>query len=286
MNFSVFAQTYGVVMKKYDLAIALRVYPGISKLPPVYSNNKYKLVEFCFESFVKFLGDIKPYIWIILDGCPEEYKKIFTKHPELDLEFIEVNKIGNAKTFELQLDKLLEQNKSEIIYFAEDDYFYLPNKMSNMLDFINNTNAHFLSPYDHPDYYNLELHNNFKSEQKIEKNVIWNTRASTTMTFMTQKSILKKTEKVFRTYAKNNWDSSLWLSLTKHRVNSVKFAFRSFLKNKYYAKIILKAWYYNLFQILSAEKYNLWVPTPSFSTHMDSSHLAPKIDWKNIFQHI
>lgn len=273
-------------MKKYDLAIALRVYPGISKLPPIYSNNKYKLVELCFDSFVKFLGDIKPYIWIILDGCPAEYKKIFTKHPELDLEFIEVNKIGNAKTFELQLDKLLEQTKSEIIYFAEDDYFYLPNKMSDMLDFINNTNAHFLSPYDHPDYYNLELHSNFKSEQKIEKNIIWNTRASTTMTFMIKKSVLKKTEKVFRTYAKNNWDSSLWLSLTKHRVNSVKFAFQSFLKNKYYAKIILKAWYYNLFQILSAEKYNLWVPSPSFSTHMDSSHLAPNIDWKNIFQHI
>ncbi len=274
-------------MKKFDLAIALRVYPGISKVPPLYPNNKFKLIELCFDSFVKFLGNVKPYIWIILDACPENYQEIFAKYNHLNVEFIKVSKIGNAKTFELQLNILLEQTKSDILYFAEDDYYYLPNKMIYMLDFLeNHRNAHFISPYDHPDYYNLDLHFDFKSEQKIENNVTWHKRASTTMTFLTHKNILKETERIFRSYTQNNWDSSMWLSLSKYRVNTIKFALKSLLSNKYYSKIILKAWYYNLFQILFGKQYNLWVPTPSFSTHMDSSHLAPNIDWKNIFQHI
>ncbi len=274
-------------MKKYDLAVAYRVYPGISKVPPIYSEDKFKLVDFCFSSFVKFLGDVEPYLWIILDGCPENYKEIFIKHSKFDMEFIEVNQIGNAKTFELQLQILLEQVNSELIYFAEDDYFYLPNKMKYMIDFMQKIkHSHFISPYDHPDYYNLILHKDRESDEIQVNETKWNLRASTTMTFMTSKVILKETEKVFRTYIRNNWDSSLWLSLTKHRVNSLNFALKSFISNTYYSKIILKSWYYTPFQILFGKKYNLFAPTPSLATHLDSQHLAPSINWNNIFQYI
>ena len=43
---------------------------------------------------------------------------------------------GNRGTFGLQLDILLKQADSEMVYFAEDDYFYLPGQFFRMLDFL------------------------------------------------------------------------------------------------------------------------------------------------------
>ena len=42
----------------YDLAVAYRIYPGVSKVPPVFSQDKLKLAEFCLKSFKDSLGDL------------------------------------------------------------------------------------------------------------------------------------------------------------------------------------------------------------------------------------
>ena len=44
-------------MKKYDLTVAYRIYPEISRSPAVFSSDKYKLSEFCLKSFKESLGD-------------------------------------------------------------------------------------------------------------------------------------------------------------------------------------------------------------------------------------
>ncbi len=37
--------------KNYDLTVAYRIYPKISRSPAVFSDNKYKLSQLCLKSF-------------------------------------------------------------------------------------------------------------------------------------------------------------------------------------------------------------------------------------------
>jgi hypothetical protein len=122
------------MVRKYDLTVAYRIYPKISGSPAVFSNDKYKLSEFCLKSFKNSLGNLKVKMFVLLDNCPSKYKDLFLKYFDAEnLNFIELDGIGNQSTFSLQIKLLLNQNFSEIIYFAEDDYFYLPNQFSDMI---------------------------------------------------------------------------------------------------------------------------------------------------------
>ena len=61
-----------VMKPQYDLAIAYRVYPVVSK--PAQSlplgEDKYLLSEVCFRSFKESLGTLRAKIWVLLDSCP------------------------------------------------------------------------------------------------------------------------------------------------------------------------------------------------------------------------
>jgi hypothetical protein len=103
------------------------------------------------------------------------------------------------------------------------------------------------------------------------------------MTFLTKGSVLKETENIFRTYARNNYDTSLWLSLTKYKLlNPLNFLKYIFIDRRM-AKVFVKGWIYNGKQLLFGKKWKLWIPIPSIATHMDSKHLAPSIDWHRQF---
>ena len=62
---------------------------------------------------------------------------MFTRYfDETRLELIKLNGVGNRATFNMQIKILLDQNFSEIVYFAEDDYLYLPNQFESMVRFL------------------------------------------------------------------------------------------------------------------------------------------------------
>ena len=207
-------------MEKYDLTVAYRIYPKISCSPAVFSNDKYKLSEFCLKSFKDSLGDLKVKMIILLDDCPPKYEDLFLKYFDAEnIDFIKLNGIGNLPTFSLQIEILLKQNYSEIIYFAEDDYFYIPNQFTEMVEFLNdNLDADFVTPYDHLDYYTKNIHK-YKKSIKLSKNRQWKTVSSTCLTFLTTKRTLHETQNIFLTYQKGNTDLGLWLSLTKCSLN-------------------------------------------------------------------
>jgi len=265
--------------KKYDLAVAYRIYPKVSKVPPVYPDDKYKLSELCLKSFKESFGDMKVKIWVILDNCPPEYTDLFKKYfdsPELEL--INLGFTGNNGTFKKQLEILLNQEESELVYFAEDDYFYLPGCFSRIIDFMKAEGGNcFVTPFDHPDYYNLKIHD-YKYQVKYSGCQQWRTGGSTCMTFLTTKQVLKETEKVLLTYSRGNYDASMWFSLTKKRIFN-PFYFR----NNEDIRIFVKAWFNCWRQILFGKKRYLWAPVPSLCTHMDDIHLAPGIDWQSLF---
>jgi len=271
---------------KYDIVIAYRIYPRVSKVPPVFSDDKYKLSELCLYSLRQSLGNLKIKLFALLDGCPETYSDLFRKYfNEDELEIFRYDSIGNAGTFKEQVRLLLNQDYSENIYFAEDDYFYLKDAFPKMLGFLSdNQDVDFISPYYHPDYDRMEVHSKFPSEEKVFGNETWKTYASTTLTFMTTKKILNHTKNIFLTYTKKNYDVSIWFCLTKHLLNNPFNSLIYGFKNHRWFKIFIKSWLYTKKQILTGEKYNLFVLKKTLSTHMDSKCLAPDVDWNNKFK--
>lgn len=266
----------------YDLCVAYRIYPKVAKLAQSlpFGDDKLRQAEICLRSFRNSLGSLRVKLWAILDGCPGEYHELFERYfaPE-DLIFIELSGAGNKATYGKQLDILLSQDDAEFVYFAEDDYLYLPNGFPLLLRFLGNgENVDFVTPYDHPDCYSLDLHREPKWVTVFEGHH-WRTASSTCLTFLTRKSTLEKYERVLRTYCRRNDDCAMWLSLTKRRVFNPLAILRYFARGESYRKVPLKAWLFCWPQILFGKKAKLWLPVPGVATHLSAKLLSPGLDW-------
>jgi hypothetical protein len=268
--------------RKYDVAVVYRIYPKMAKpaLGLPFSDNKERLAEVCLQSFRRSLGDLRVKIWVLLDGCPPEYADMFRRvfAPE-DLVLEPLPAIGNHGTFNRQIEILLQQEDADLVYFAEDDYFYLPDKFKLMTEFLRgNPDADFVSPFDHLDCYTLELHRR-PTWLRVFQNHHWRTAASTCLTFLTRRATLQETQRIFRTYARRNYDSSLWLSLTKENILRPRDLPRWAVRQPHLAKVIAKTWLFGWSQILFGKRRKLWTPVPGIATHMDFNALSPTIDW-------
>jgi hypothetical protein len=270
---------------KYDIAIAYRVYPGVSKTPFVFADNKLSLVALGLRSFKKALGSLRAKIWVLLDDCPPAYRDLFQAHfPAADLEIIDLPGVGNAQTFLKQIQILSDQTDAENVYFAEDDYYYLSDAMPVMIDFLRaNPDADFVTPYDHMDYYTHTLHR-MSHEIRWHNDRHWRTAGSTCLTFLTTRGSLRKTRPIFETYARGNNDASMWMSLTKRGPGlfSPFQIVKDFHVIPGVPKFFVDVWRYGWRQMLLGERRNLWAPLPSLGTHMESAHLAPGIDWERL----
>ena len=264
-----------------DLAVAYRIYPGVSKAPAFFSTDKFRLSEMCLRSFEGGLGSLRVKIYALLDGCPREYETLFrnTFHHR-DLEILPIDKIGNLATFGLQIDLLTEQAEAPYVYFAEDDYFYLPHALEKMIVFMReNPDVDFLTPYDHPDSY--------YTSSRFERHLVrpsgdryWRTASSTCLTFLTSRENLIQTKAMFKTYCRENRDCSMWLALTqKIELVDLRVHWHDMFRVKIWALTLR----WGFFRILFRRRYLLWVPIPTLATHMESPGLAPLVDWQELF---
>ena len=269
-------------MRSYDLAIAYRICPKVAKsaigLP--FSVDKLRLSEICLRSFKESLGNLRVKLWALLDGCPEQYAALFRKYFDPgDLVLVPLPGVGNQATFGKQIEILLEQGDSDLIYFAEDDYFYLPDQFPLMLRFLRNgKGVDFVTPYDHPDCYQLDLHHEPKWVTVFEGHH-WRTAASTCLTFLTRKSTLARYERTLRTYSRGNDDCAMWLSLTKRRVFNPLAPVRFFARGEFYWKIFVQAWLFCWRQVVFGKTAKLWVPLPGLATHLCAGLFSPSVDW-------
>jgi hypothetical protein len=271
--------------ERYDLAVAYRIYPRVSgpALDLAFGDDKYSLAEACLRSFKDSLGSLQVKLWAILDGCPPEYEALFRKYfDDSQLVVLKLESVGNQRTFATQIELLLDQSDAELVYFAEDDYLYLADQFSSMVEFLRaDREVQFLSPFDHPDCYQLALHRTPKWIKTCAGRH-WRTASSTCLTFLTRKETLAKYSTVFQSYVHGNFDSSLWLSLTKQRVYNPVFLIRSFLGGRFEWKIVVKAWLHCWRQILFGKRIRLWVPVPGIATHLDAHSLSPGVDWQHL----
>ncbi len=261
---------------RYDLCVAYRIYPGVSRTPPLFSDNKLQLSEFCLKSFKESLGTLKVKMIVLLDECPPEYEALFRKYfKDDDLVFHHLGGIGNLATFSMQVALLDAQEFSDVVFFAEDDYYYRPGQFREMVDLLrNNRDIDFISPYDHPDDYLYPIRFSCKPLAFFSKRY-WKRTGSTCLTFLTKKETLAGTKDILLTYSRGNCDAGVWFSLTKYHVLNPLSVIEFILNAPRFVKFILLSWRYNWRQILFGKKYRLWVPIPSIGTHMESSHLAP-----------
>ena len=264
-----------------DLAIAYRIYPGISKSPAFFPTDKFRLSEMCLSSFREALGGLHVKIWALLDGCPPKYEALFRKEfQSSELEILLLNKAGNLSTFSLQIDLLTKQTEAPYVYFAEDDYFYLPDALEKMVAFIRaHQDVDFVTPYDHPDSYN--------ASSRFERHLVrpfgdryWRTASSTCLTFLTSRETLIRTQSTFRTYSRGNWDCPVWLALTqKHALANPRIHWRGLFHLAIWAQTLR----WGFWALLFARRYRLWVSLPTLATHMESTRLSPLIDWQALF---
>ena len=152
------------------ILVALRIYPGKVKRPiRSYPTEKIELVRLSIEQLRSSLKKHDYKIVIINDGFNEAELNLILGSKRSDiLEIINTGGIGNFSTFELQITKLLENPDFNYLYFAEDDYLYSKNFVTNNIQLLNN--FHYTTGYYHPDYENLNLHKLYKGSYIIQIN--------------------------------------------------------------------------------------------------------------------
>ena len=269
-----------------DLAVCYRIYPRVSGHPVFAFREKLDLVRLNLESFKEAAESLSLRLWFILDNCPAPYEDLVRGlFAEYDLDVIRLNGEGNGATFRRQIDILESQQDAGLVYFAEDDYLYVPGALERGVEFFaKHPDVEFLTLYDHADHYRKYIHQG-KGPHLLEGGHTWKTVASTCLTFMARREALAETAPVFRTFAAGNSDLGLWLALTKRGVLNPWTFIRSWSDGRFVGASHVLAWLHAGGQILNGKRRTLWVPTPSLATHMETSGLAPGVDWVRMFEY-
>jgi len=155
--------------EKFDLAVCYRIYPGLSRNPIFGFKEKLPLFRLNLETFKESLGNLKIKMWALLDNCPPAYAKMMKSiFPDTPLELIELGGEGNGPTFIRQVDILSAQTVADLVYFAEDDYLYLPRSLERTVNFMRrHPETDFVTLYDHADFYSKYIHR-IRSEESLE----------------------------------------------------------------------------------------------------------------------
>lgn len=275
----------------YDLAVAYRIYPKMSaNKPPIFADDKVKLVEFCLKSFKASLGGLRVKLWVLLNDCPPVYETLITQMWAAEnLVLVRYPGVAAGTTLHEQARILREQTDAEIVYFAEDDYFYLPDQFQLAVNFLRqNPDADFATPYDHPDLHTLDLHK-FPRETRTVGGKAWSSCLSTTHTFLAKRAALIETRRLFLGLFQSfqgrvSPDLAMWMALTKKRVFNPFLFLYWLVRHRFWAGSIFYAWYYCWRQLLFGRRYTLWTPQPSIATHMIAGLEAPQVDWQKAFQ--
>lgn len=219
---------------------------GYNKVKPDYINN-----ENCLKNFVSVFGNEN--LYIIADNCSEPTLKMIMKyvHPNA----ITTVSVGHgAGTFNLALDMALTYNDDEIIYFVENDYLHKPGS-DKILEEGFGLEASFVALYDHPDkYMSLSQGGNPYCDGGAEDTRVyltdsthWKITNSTTMTFASKVSTLKRVEPVLRKWTEGTHPNDFPMFIELRETNEL-----------------------------------LITPIPGYSTHGETAWLSPLIDWSKI----
>lgn len=219
---------------------------GYNKVKPDYINN-----ENCLRNATKTLGS--ECFTVIADNISDKTYDMICKY----VNPAQINKvsIGNgAGTFNLALDKALEETDSQIVYFLENDYLHRKGSKEILIEGFN-LGASFVSLYDHPDkYMEPKFGGNPYCKGGAEDTRVylteschWKITNSTTMTFASKVSTLKRTEPILR----------------KHTSGTHPNDFHMFIELRQNNELLITS-------------------IPGYSTHGESAWLTPLTHWSAV----
>jgi hypothetical protein len=218
---------------------------GYNKVKPDYINNETCLKNFC-NVFFDHIHDIL----IIADNCSDSTIEMIKRY--IDPSNIAKVSVGHgAGTFNLALDKALTWPDDEIVYFVENDYLHRQRSIEIMKQGFE-LGASFVALYDHPDkYLDPSRGGNPYCEGGAEDTRVylteschWKITNSTTMTFASKVSTLKRVEPILR----------------KHTNTSHPADFNMFLELRECNELLITS-------------------IPGYATHGETAWLSPLTDW-------
>jgi hypothetical protein len=221
---------------------------GYKKEKPEYINNELCLRNFC-NIFYEHINNI----YVIADNCSDDTINMIINY--INPDNIEKVSIGHgAGTFNLALDKALQWNDDEIVYFVENDYLHKQLSLDILKQGFE-LGASFVSLYDHPDKY-LDPSNGGNpyceggaedTRVYITDSCHWKITNSTTMTFAAKVSTLKRIEPILR----------------KHTSTSHPNDFQMFLELREQNELLITS-------------------IPGYSTHGETAWLSPLTNWQTV----
>ena len=219
---------------------------GYNKVKPEYINN-----ENCLKNAVRIFKDAD---WsIIADNVYEETNSMIQKYKSKDCIY-STSKGNGAATFNLALDEALTYDEDEIVYFIENDYLHKLDSETIIREGFD-LGASFVALYDHPDKYldPSQGGNPYCKGGGEETRVYltdschWKITNSTTMTFASKVSVLKRIESILR----------------KHTSSSHPNDFHMFLELREHSELLV-------------------TPIPGYATHGETAWLSPLTNWSKI----
>jgi hypothetical protein len=217
--------------------------------------------EICIDNFIKNFGSKN--IVIIADSLGEHSEKILKKYAENDIFYENVQYGSGSSTFLHALNKALYHDDEDVIYFVEDDFLHLPGARKLIVEVFNETNADYVTLYDHPDKYidrknggpNPFIKNGGeKGRVLLTSTSHWKETNSTVMTFASRVKTLREDLRVWKKCARKSYTSSFraFIRLRKLRIHKL-----------------------NIFQ----KKRILLSALPGKATHGEIEYLSPLVDW-------
>jgi hypothetical protein len=221
---------------------------GYNKVKPNYINN-----EACLKNAIQTFPWFDNNWTIMADNISEETRTMIKKY--ISEKFIKDVSVGHgAGTFNLALDEALGYDDETVIYFIENDYLHKPNADKIIVEGLQ-LGASFVSLYDHPDKYlppsqggNPYCEGGAEDTRVyLTESTHWKITNSTTMTFATTVSTLKRTEETLRKYTQGTYPED----------------FKMFLDLREQGELLISS-------------------IPGYSTHGETAWLSPLTDWSTI----
>ena len=272
---------------KYELAVAHRVCPVLAKTAAYY-DDKLEMVKVTARSLASALNGIHVKLIVILDGCSVEYEQLFDNMfsglKNLDYERISTPAIGNQATYAKQHEWLSAQaDKSEFLYFSEDDYLYRKDAFFVMMRFLKNDYVDFVTPLDHPDRYGYIVPENRRTEIRVSEDCHWREVGTTCCTFMTKSQTFHMASRRLSDYGSGCGDAPMWIGLTKNSIFMQSATIGAALRYLFYQRktpdglefMTLAAWRWYKWRLPFGHKYRLWSPMPTQAIHLCKPSLPP-----------
>lgn len=191
-------------LASHAVIVFYRIYPQPNQKSPIFKDDKFRLTQICLDSFTTAFKSIKPYVVFLLDSCPPSYHQLIQSQT-LDHEIVLLNRAGRLYSFLAQLELAQQLPSDTLVYFAEDDYYYLPDAGPELIQALNHYDSvSLLTPLTQN---RLVIINNQVSTSQRH----WQRYRATCMTFGTHANLVKNQLKLFTRHG--SWDHPLWSTL-------------------------------------------------------------------------